>query len=550
MLSNLSIKNYALIESVQLDFNDGFTVITGETGAGKSIILGALGLITGKRADSSSAGNPTKKCVVEGTFFIEGYALDTFFKDNDLDYEAHSIIRRELLPSGKSRAFINDTPVTLAQLQLLGAQLIDIHSQNKTLDVVSQRYQLEMLDTFSNNLKQLEAYHIIYSAWQDKKKYLAEIINKKKQAQLEYDYQSFLFKELEEAFLKKGEYEEIETELNTLSNADEIMQQLAIAVQKITTEETGALDLLAEARAALTRLSAYGKQYQEVHERIQSVFLELDDVSSTLEEVASRVEADPLQLERLNTRMQLLYGLLQKHQVASVDELIAIRDKIDFELQDVEGIDHQIKSTQDEIDKLQAQAYKLAGDLHKDRETAIPHLKSLVEKILLELGMPNAQFRVQLVSSGQLKSDGSDDVEFEFSANKGSSPKPLGKGASGGELSRVMLALKSVLSSHKKLPTLIFDEIDTGVSGDIAVKMGGILKKMGHAMQLISITHLPQIAGQGNAHFKVYKKDVNNRTQTHIVSLSNDQRIVEIAAMLGGTQGNSAAIAHAKTLLN
>lgn len=550
MLSNLSIKNYALIESVQLDFNDGFTVITGETGAGKSIILGALGLITGKRADSSSAGNPTKKCVVEGTFFIEGYALDTFFKDNDLDYEAHSIIRRELLPSGKSRAFINDTPVTLAQLQLLGAQLIDIHSQNKTLDVVSQRYQLEMLDTFSNNLKQLEAYRIIYSAWQDKKKYLAEIINKKKQAQLEYDYQSFLFKELEEASLKKGEYEEIETELNTLSNADEIMQQLAIAVQKITTEETGALDLLAEARAALTRLSAYGKQYQEVHERIQSVFLELDDVSSTLEEVASRVEADPLQLERLNTRMQLLYGLLQKHQVANVDELIAIRDKIDFELQDVEGIDHQIKSTQDEIDKLQAQAYKLAGDLHKDRETAIPHLKSLVEKILLELGMPNAQFRVQLVSSGQLKSDGSDDVEFEFSANKGSSPKPLGKGASGGELSRVMLALKSVLSSHKKLPTLIFDEIDTGVSGDIAVKMGGILKKMGHAMQLISITHLPQIAGQGNAHFKVYKKDVNNRTQTHIVSLSNDQRIVEIAAMLGGTQGNSAAIAHAKTLLN
>lgn len=550
MLSNLSIKNYALIESVQLDFNDGFTVITGETGAGKSIILGALGLITGKRADSSSAGNPTKKCVVEGTFFIEGYALDTFFKDNDLDYEAHSIIRRELLPSGKSRAFINDTPVTLAQLQLLGAQLIDIHSQNKTLDVVSQRYQLEMLDTFSNNLKQLEAYRIIYSAWQGKKKYLAEIINKKKQAQLEYDYQSFLFKELEEASLKKGEYEEIETELNTLSNADEIMQQLAIAVQKITTEETGALDLLAEARAALTRLSAYGKQYQEVHERIQSVFLELDDVSSTLEEVASRVEADPLQLERLNTRMQLLYGLLQKHQVANVDELIAIRDKIDFELQDVEGIDHQIKSTQDEIDKLQAQAYKLAGDLHKDRETAIPHLKSLVEKILLELGMPNAQFRVQLVSSGQLKSDGSDDVEFEFSANKGSSPKPLGKGASGGELSRVMLALKSVLSSHKKLPTLIFDEIDTGVSGDIAVKMGGILKKMGHAMQLISITHLPQIAGQGNAHFKVYKKDVNNRTQTHIVSLSNDQRIVEIAAMLGGTQGNSAAIAHAKTLLN
>lgn len=550
MLSNLSIKNYALIESVQLDFSDGFTVITGETGAGKSILLGALGLITGKRADSSSAGDPNLKCIVEGTFYIEGYDLDSFFKENDLDYEPHSIIRRELLPSGKSRAFINDTPVTLAQLQLLGSKLIDIHSQNKTLDVVAQSYQLEMLDTFSNNLKQLDAYQSVYGNLQKKRAHLSEILEKKKQAQLEYDYQSFLFKELDEAALKKGEYEEIETEFNTLSNADEIMQELAVAANKVASEETGALDALTEARASLARLSKYGKQYEDLHNRLQSVFLELDDISSSLTDTAAEIEADPIKLERLNNRMQLIYSLLQKHHVATVEELIDIRDKIDFELQDLQGADNQIEIIKKEIETLQAEAVALASTLHKDRKTAIPHLQSLVEKILLELGMPNAQFVVELKKIEELRLSGGDLVEFQFTANKGSTPKALGKGASGGELSRVMLALKSVLSSHKKLTTLIFDEIDTGVSGDIAVKMGGILKKMGHTMQLISITHLPQIAGQGNAHFKVYKKDVNDRTQTNILRLSDDQRIVEIAAMLGGTQGNTAAIAHAKTLLN
>lgn len=550
MLSSLSIKNYALIESVDLDFTTGFTVITGETGAGKSILLGALGLITGKRADSASARDHSIKCIVEATFNIENYKLGDFFENNDLDYEAYSIIRRELLPSGKSRAFINDTPVTLAQLQLLGTQLVDIHSQHKTLDVVDQLYQLEMLDTFANTIEQLESYQGVFSQLQKKKLELEELTEKKKQAQLAYEYQSFLYKELEEAALVKGEFQELETALNTLSNADEIMQHLAIASSKVSSEDVGALDLLSEARTSLTQLSKYGEQYTILHDRLQSLFLELEDLSESLTDVASKIEADPELLDRYNNRTQLLYNLLQKHHVATVEELIEIRNKIDFELQDIDGIDEQMDSVVSEIEKLESSANLHAIALHSDREKAIPQLQTSVEEILIALGMPNAQFVVVLDHREELGLYGSDQLEFRFTANKGSQPKALGKGASGGELSRVMLAIKSVLSSHKKLPTLIFDEIDTGVSGEIALKMGGILKKMGRDMQLISITHLPQIAGQGSTHFKVYKKDIKGRTQTHILKLSEDERIVEIAAMLGGAQGNPAAIAHAKTLLN
>lgn len=550
MLSSLSIKNYALIESVDLDFTTGFTVITGETGAGKSILLGALGLITGKRADSASTRDHSIKCIVEATFNIENYKLGDFFENNDLDYEAYSIIRRELLPSGKSRAFINDTPVTLAQLQLLGTQLVDIHSQHKTLDVVDQLYQLEMLDTFANTIEQLESYQGVFSQLQSKKLEFEELTEKKKQAQLAYEYQSFLYKELEEAALVKGEFQELETALNTLSNADEIMQHLAIAASKVSSEDVGALDLLSEARTSLTQLSKYGEQYTILHNRLQSLFLELEDLSESLTDVASKIEANPELLDQYNNRMQLLYNLLQKHHVATVEELIEIRNKIDFELQDIEGIDEQIDSVVSEIEKLESSANQQAIALHSDREKAIPELQTSVEEILIALGMPNAQFEVVLDHREELGLYGSDQLEFRFTANKGSLPKALGKGASGGELSRVMLAIKSVLSSHKKLPTLIFDEIDTGVSGEIALKMGGILKKMGRDMQLISITHLPQIAGQGSTHFKVYKKDIKGRTQTHILKLSEDERIVEIAAMLGGAQGNPAAIAHAKTLLN
>ena len=550
MLTSLSIKNYALIQSVQLSFDKGFTVITGETGAGKSILLGALGLITGKRADMSSAGDTTQKCIVEGVFQIEGYKLNPFFKENDLDYDKATIVRREILPSGKSRAFINDTPVTLAQLSVLGARLVDIHSQNKTLQVVQNDFQFEMIDTFSDNLKLLKEYKTVFDSWKDSKNRLTQLLEKKKQAQLEFDYQSFLFTELDEASLRIGEYITLEEELNTLSNADEIMQQLAVAVQNISLEGSGAIDQLTAARASISRLNNYGAQYTAIYERINSTLLELEDIGASLSDMSDAVDADPLTLERLNGRMQLLHALLKKHQVATVEDLIEIRDKLDNELQEVAGADDEIEALELKIQTQNDNAIELATLLHKERIAAAPNLKSLVEKLLRELGMPNAQFEVSINPQETLSPTGTDALEFLFSANKGSDLKPLGKGASGGELSRVMLALKSVLSKHKQLPTLIFDEIDTGVSGDIAVKMGGILKKMGRTMQLISITHLPQIAGQGTAHLKVYKKDTNERTQTFIKALKKDERIVEIAAMLGGNQQSQAAIDHAKNLLN
>lgn len=550
MLTSLSIKNYALIQSVQLRFDKGFTVITGETGAGKSILLGALGLITGKRADMSSAGDPAQKCIVEGVFQIDDYHLKSFFKENDLDYETATILRREILPSGKSRAFINDTPVTLAQLILLGSRLVDIHSQNKTLQVVENDFQFEMIDVFSDNMQLLHRYQDVYTTWRSSKNELIQVLEKKKQAQLEYDYQSFLFKELDEASLKEGEYESLEEELNTLSNADEIMQQLSTAVQNVSLDETGAIDKLTAARASLSRLSSYGSQYAELYERLNSTLIELEDISSSLEDASTAIDADPLTLEKLNSRMQLLHSLLKKHQVSSVEELIEIRNTLDNSLQDIAGTDDKINALELQIEAQKNEAIEIAKKLHKERATVSPHLKSLVEKLLVELGMPNAQFAISLASQKELNGQGTDTLEFLFSANKGSELKPLGKGASGGELSRVMLALKAVLSKHKQLPTLIFDEIDTGVSGDIAVKMGGILKKMGRTMQLISITHLPQIAGQGGSHFKVYKKDTEDRTQTFIESLNEDERIVEIAAMLGGNQKSQAAMDHAKNLLN
>ena len=550
MLTSLSIKNYALIQSVQLGFEKGFTVITGETGAGKSILLGALGLITGKRADSSSAGDVGQKCVVEGVFNIEGYHLKKFFKENDLDYETHTIIRRELLPSGKSRAFINDTPVTLAQLVLLGARLVDIHSQNKTLQVVENDFQFEMMDTFSNNGKLLTQYREAFLIWKKAKASLVTLLDKKKQAQLEFDYQSFLFNELEEASLEEGEYDVLEEELNTLGNADEIMQELSVAVQKVSQDDAGAISLLSEGRTALSRLHKYGSQYAALYERLNSVLIELEDVGASLSDLSESVDSDPLQLERLNTRMQLLQSLLKKHQVADIAELIEIKDRLDNELQDIQGVDDKIEMLEKQIAIQEQVARKLAESLHTERAAVIPKLQSLVENILKALGMPNAQFSVTLDTQEGLDNQGASQLAFLFSANKGSELKLLGKGASGGELSRVMLALKSVLSQHKQLPTLIFDEIDTGVSGDIAVKMGGILKKMGRTMQLVSITHLPQIAGQGGAHLKVYKKDTAERTQTFIKILDEDERIVEIAGMLGGSQQSSAAIEHAKNLLN
>lgn len=550
MLVSLSIKNYALIEEAHLNFTDGFTVITGETGAGKSILLGALGLITGKRADSSSTGDNSQKCIIEGVFEIESYQLNTFFETNDLDYEAVTIIRREIVPSGKSRAFVNDTPVSLQQLQVLGNRLVDIHSQHRTLEVLDTTYQFDIVDTFAGNQELLMSYHQEYTSWKNAIQELEVIQEEKKKALLEYDYQSFLFNELEEAALVEGEFEKLEEQLNTLSHAEEIEEGLATAHQKITTETQGILDILAEARAALARLTGYGKEYEDLQRRVNSSFLELEDISQELETKLGEIQTDPQELLRINTRVQQLYNLMQKHQVKDVLGLIKVRNELDEALFEVQNVDDRLNELEEKIAFAKAALEKMATQLSKKRMKAIPSLVASLEKILVSLGMPNARLKIGLEETQSIGVRGMDRLEFLFSANKGMAPKSLKKGASGGELSRVMLAVKAVLSRHKKLPTLIFDEIDTGVSGDVALKMGGILKEMGNTMQLVSITHLPQIAGQGSTHFKVFKTDNESKTATQIVWLSQEDRVVEIAEMLGGAQGSKTALDHAKNLLN
>ena len=390
MLVSLSIKNYALIQEANLSFKDGFTVITGETGAGKSILLGALGLITGKRADSSSVGDASKKCVIEGVFEIESYHLKTFFNTYDLDYEASTIIRRELMPSGKSRAFINDTPVTLQQLQVLGERLIDIHSQHKTLEVLDIAYQFDIIDTFSGTQDLLKTYTEQYNTWKRATNELEEIQEVNKKAQLEYDYQSFLFKELDEASLVEGEFETLEEQLNTLSHAEEIKEGLSEAQQRIGEEQLGVLDTLAGVRATLNKLVVYGSDYEQLSERVSSIFLELQDTYEELEQVLGKVQSDPKELERVNSRVQQLYSLMQKHQVQDVAGLITIRDELDTVLYEVQNVDGKIAALEKEIAFAKAESTKTALVLSKKRKAAIPSLVASLEKILVSLGMPNA----------------------------------------------------------------------------------------------------------------------------------------------------------------
>ena len=454
------------------------------------------------------------------------------------------------MPSGKSRAFINDTPVTLQQLQILGERLVDIHSQHRTLEVLDVAYQFEIIDTFSSTTNLLATFGKQYGIWKNAESQLTEILEVKKKAQLEFDYQSFLFNELDEATLVAGEFETLEEQLNTLSHAEEIKEGLSQAQHCITQDQRGLLDILSEVRATLNKLTQYGPDFQQLSHRVNSSFLELEDISGELEDKLRGVHSDPKDLERINGRVQQLYNLMQKHHVQDVTGLINIREELDSALFEVQNVDGKIAALEQEIAFAKAETKKIASELSKKRLGAIPSLVASLEKILVALGMPNARLQIVLEPNEILSLRGGDTLRFLFSANKGMEPKSLKKGASGGELSRVMLAVKAVLSRHKKLATLIFDEIDTGVSGEIALKMGVILKEMGNTMQLLSITHLPQIAGQGTSHFKVFKTDNEEKTTTHITALSPDDRIVEIAEMLGGTQGSITALDHAKNLLN
>ncbi len=550
MLTTLSIKNYALIEDIQMNLQSGFTIITGETGAGKSIMLGALSLLLGKRADFSAIRDPEKKCVIEGIFDVSAYELQTLFASEDLDYEAQTIIRREILPSGKSRAFINDTPANLSSLQVLGERLLDIHSQHETLSLGDNEYQFMVIDSLANNAQKIKNYQQSLKQLKSLQKQLHNLREEQAQATKEYDYNLFLLTELQQAKLQPGMQEELEERYEELSNVEQLTEQLGSAVNAIQQEEIGAAATLREARNNLQRIAGISANYQQLYERFQSVNIELDDIATELEASLEKVEANPEELAQINDKLRVLYNLQKKHMVSTVGELKQIEEELAQKVSVSENAEEEIAKSEKAIAAQREELSKQAAEIHSSRKAVIPKFIKEIEAILSDLGMPNASLRIELEQQEEFFSNGKDSLAWLLSANKGGKYNDIKKAASGGELSRIMLAVKSILASYSKLPTIIFDEIDTGVSGDIAQKMGVILQKMGKNMQVIAITHLPQIAGKGNSHFKIYKEDAAHKTITNIIELKSEQRIEELAMMLGGKNISDSAVAHAKSLLN
>ena len=550
MLTSLSIKNYALIDTLHVDFNDGLSIITGETGAGKSILLGGLSLILGKRADLNSLKDTTQKCVIEAVFDISAYNLKSLFRAEDFDYESQTIIRREILPSGKSRAFVNDSPVNLSSLQLLGERLIDIHSQHQTLELTSNEFQFQVIDAIAKHDRVLQNYKDLLKAYKKLQKELKELLAFQAEAIKEHDYNSFLLNELIEADLVDGELKTLEEEYETLNNIEGIKEKLDEAHHLLSEEEAGALSTLTTLKNAFQKLSEFSSKYEDLFNRINSSLIEMDDVFSEVNTFQDHLEVDPNRLETVDSKLKMLHNLMQKHIAGDISELIKIKNELEEKVSVTENLDDTIQKKQLEIDSKTTELNTISKTLHEKRTEVIPKLKKQLESILVSLGMPNAQFKIEVIHSDAFFTNGKDELSFLFSANKGGQFNELKKAASGGELSRIMLAIKSVLSNYIKLPTIMFDEIDTGVSGEISNKMGDIMSQMSKTMQVFSITHLPQVAAKGHSHFKVYKEDVNNVTQTNLVKLNHDERIVEIAQMLGGLEMSSSAIAHAKELLN
>ena len=550
MLTSLSIKNFALIEDAHLQLQDQFTIITGETGAGKSILLGALSLLLGKRADLSAIRNPEKKCVVEGTFQIEAYDLQSIFEENDLDYEPQTIIRREILPSGKSRAFINDTPATLQKLAILGNRLVDIHSQHDTLFIGDADYQFQVIDALAGNKELLQQYLASYKKYQKLLQELKELNETQKEASATYNYNLFLLNELKEVELKEGMQDDLEAQYQELNNVEELKENLSAAAHHLQQEDIGGISILQEVKNRLNALENYGDQYRSLSERIESVLIEVEDMSVEIERLENNVEADPETLNFVNDKLQQLYSLQKKHHIDSVEELFQLQEELAQKVATSENAEEEISALNSNIEKAKTETQKIAKKIYDNRKKVIPQFQSSVEKILTQVGMPDAKLKVELAHTKNFTIKGLDTIEWKLAANKGASFNDIKKAASGGELSRITLAIKSILANYSKLPTIIFDEIDTGVSGDIAQKMAVIMGNMGKEMQVISITHLPQIAAKGNHHFKVYKQTENEITKTNISVLDKDQRIEELAEMLGGKEKSASAIAHAKELLN
>jgi DNA repair protein RecN (Recombination protein N) len=550
MLVSLSIKNYALIDNLQVNFNDGFSIITGETGAGKSILLGGLSLVLGKRADLSSLKNTEEKCVIEAVFNVSNYNLKSLFKVEDFDYEEQTIIRREILPSGKSRAFVNDSPVNLNSLQLLGERLIDIHSQHQTLELTNNDFQFQIIDALANNDVELQNYKQELKLYKALQKELKELLQFQSEAIKEHDYNAFLLNELVEANLVEGEIALLEEEYETLNNVEFIKERLAESYQLLGEEQMGIISTMTLLKNSLQKLVGMSLKYEDLFNRVNSSLIDLDDVFAEIDGFQENLEVNPSRLEVVNLKLQKLHSLMQKHAVSDISELIAIKNSLEEKVSYTENLDGTIQQKQAEILLKEEELNTISKAIHDKRSKVIPSLVDQLQAILKDLGMPNAQFKIEVVHGNDFFANGKDTLIFLFSANKGGQFNELKKAASGGELSRIMLAIKSVLSKYIQLPTIMFDEIDTGVSGEISNKMGDIMLEMSKTMQVFSITHLPQIAAKGHSHYKVFKEDVNDVTQTNLRKLNHDERIVEIAQMLGGLEMSSSAIAHAKELLN
>ena len=549
MLTALSISNYALIQSLQVDFTDGLSIITGETGAGKSILLGALGLVMGNRADLSNLKTTDKKCVIEAAFSIQNYTLQDFFEKHDLDYEEETILRREILPSGKSRAFVNDTPVTLQVLSALKAQLMDVHSQNTTAQLSEANYQFKIIDALASNHTLLEDYSVLLQNYKEKQKELEDLQKNQERAQQEYAYNRHLYNELSEASFRDGEQEELETTLEKLNNIEVIKVALAESISLANEDQVGIQSALVSLYAVLQKIASYSSEYEVFFQRIQSLKIELEDVVYELEKANEDVDFNPSEIEGFNDRLQCLYDLQKKHGVASIPELSKIQTVLEEKINQVDNASETLGIKEQEIQYLRAKLEKVASKIHQNRKQAIPKLTEQLQSVLTELGMENAQFKIGLEKIKSFSHNGSDQLSFLCSANKGVGFEVLKKVASGGEMSRIMLGVKLVLSKYLKLPTIIFDEIDTGVSGEISNKIAKVMNEMANYMQVVTITHLPQIAAKGRHHYKVYKKDVAGATNTYLKKLSTEERIAEVAEILGGKQISTSAMEHAKELL-
>lgn len=550
MVRGIFIQNYALIDSLDISFEEGLNIITGETGAGKSVLLGALSLLLGQRADLQVLRDKTKKCIIEATFDVRGKKLKKLFEENDIDFQEELIIRREISPNGSSRSFVNDTPATLALLKELGQSLIDIHSQHDSLFLNNQMYQLRLLDTFASLEKELAEYQEVYSAYQKTSAELHELEGSEKSQTKELDFIQFQFKELDDASLKdKEEQEKLEKEIELLTKSEDIKSALSKVTHHLGNADGNTIAILSDLRNSLSPFTTTDSRIDELKKRIDSCYIEVKDIFSEAESLEESVAFDPERLEKINDRLGLIYRLEKKHQVSSIAELMQIRDEFDNKMLAYSGLDEKISTLRTALSALEKDLISKSEKLSQKRKKSAPQIEKQLVALLVELGMPNATFNIQFEGLSTPGPSGMDKITFLFSANKGSSPQPLNKVASGGELSRLMLGLKSIFAKSKSLPSIIFDEIDTGVSGAVADRMGRIMKEMAASMQVLTITHLPQLASKGTAHFFVYKEDDAKHTYTRIRKLSPEERVVEVAKMLSSGDPSVKAMENARELL-